>query len=173
MNAASVQQEKRRYVRKTHHFNFIVGRNRFLCPAPLPPNQITVQKPSPCFQKMNEICWNFLLSACCQILKVDMLSAALHPNDQHKPTGYLLIKCCTAYLHMEHLHRDENGLSGPEDRYANTHNAVSSLHLYKSGPVKVDSCHIASMQLSGQDLKKEGFWALSPSVSVSNRCATF
>lgn len=156
MNAASVQQEKRRYVRKTHHFNFIVVRNRLLCPAPLPSNQITAQKLSPCFPKMNEICWNFLSSACCQILKVDMLSDALDPNDQHKPTGYLLLECCTAYLHMEHLHRDENGLSGHEDCFADTHNAFSSLHLYNSSPVKVDSCRIASMQLSRQDLKKEG-----------------
>lgn len=122
---------------------------------------------------MNEICWNFLSSACCQILKVDTLSDALDPNDQHKPTGYLLLKCCTAYLHMGHLHRDENGLSGHEDCYADTHNAFSSLHLYNSSPVKVNSCHIASLQLSRQDLKKEGLWALIPPVNVSNRCAAF
>lgn len=140
-------------MRKTRHFNFIVVRN----PAPLPSNQITVQKPSACFHRMNEICWNFPSSACFQIFNVDMLSDALDPNDQREIASYLLLECSTAYLHMEHLHRDENGLSGHEDCYADTHNAFSSLHLYNSSPVKVDSCRIASMQLSRQDLKEEGF----------------
>lgn len=128
---------------------------------------------SPCFQEMNKICWNFLSSACCQILKVDMLSDALDPNDQRKPSGCLLLECCTAYLHMEHLHRDENGLSGLQDCYADTQNASSSLHLCNRSPVKVDSCHLALMQLSRQDLQREGLWALIPSVNVPNRCAAF
>lgn len=34
-----------------------------------------------------------------------------------------------AYLHTEHLHTDENGLSGHGDWYADTHNASSSLCL--------------------------------------------
>lgn len=140
-----------------------------LCPAPLPSNQ----KLSPCFQEMNEICWNFLSSDCGQIFRVDMLSDAPDPDDQHKPSGYLLLKSCPAYLHMEHLHRDENGLSGPGDCSADTHNAFSSLHLYHSSPVKVDSCRIASVQLSGQDLKKEGIRALIPAANGSYRCAAF
>lgn len=41
--------------------------------------------------------------------------------------GYLLLECCTAYLHTRHLYADENSLSAPGDWYADPHNASSSL----------------------------------------------
>lgn len=167
MNAASVQQQKRRYVRKKHTASISLWWES-VCSALVHSHPIRSRSrsSSPCFQEMNKICWNFLSSACCQILKVDMLSDALDPNDQHKPSGCLLLECCTAYLHMEHLHRDENGLSGLQDCYADTQNASSSLHLCNRSPVKVDSCHLALMQLSRQDLQREGLWALIPLQQV-------